>query len=413
MSFIKNQANSTQFLKQLNRECRLYFLGVTLSGISQGIFAVVFNLYILSLGISTETLGGILSVAPLAQMLGSIPVGFIMENIGYKKTFILVYAISGLSKILQVASPSTTVIAATAFIGGLAISGDFVVRLPFLVANTTPEERTKVFSFSSILFSITMAFGSLLAGYVPNLFTWSGMDNKTAYQLLLFLAGILSLAGTLPILKLKAPPIPDIRHKITLAPYFFGMDRFTVQQAVVSLFVGISLGLTAPFMNIYFLFHLGVSRDFFGVISAVAIIPALLATALAPLLDKKAGSVRAVTILRFVIPIFIINFALTTAVWSGTISYWMMNAMNTAAQPLSFAFALWAASKSAKAATAAWLNVTFWLGMAVTAPIAGYFLDKSNFQTPLFMSAAAIIIAAICNDLFFKRIELNKTELVT
>ena len=368
MKIFKDLVDSFKVMAQLNRECRLYFLGIIFNGISQGIFTVVFNLYILSMGISTETLGLILSVAPFAQMLGSIPVGVLMERIGYKKTFILVYGISGVARLLQVATPSVPLIAFAAFAGGLAQSGDFVVRLPFLSANTTAEQRTHVFSLSAIMFSTTIALGSLLAGYVPTFFQWLGMGETMGYQLLLLLACGLSLLGAMPLLFLRATPTLVEEKKISLAPYLHGIDRFTVQQAIISFFVGMAVGLTGPFMNIYFLFHLGASREYFGVISALAIIPAILAVSIAPVLGRKMGTVRAVTILRFIIPFFAINLALTSLAWSGALSYWFMNALTNASQPLSFAFALLAARKSAKAATAAWLNVTFWLGIAIVAP---------------------------------------------
>ncbi|MEI7844875.1 MAG: MFS transporter [Chloroflexota bacterium] len=405
MSLIRDLVDSFKVMAQLNRECRLYFYGIIFNGISQGIFTVIFNLYILSLGISTDTLGLILSVAPIAQMLGSIPVGLLMESIGYKKTFILVYGISGIARLLQVVVPSVPLISVAAFVGGLALSGDFVVRLPFLSANTTPEQRTHVFSLSAIVFSTTIAIGALLAGYVPTFFQWLGMNTTQGYQLLLVIAGVLSVLGALPLLQLKSTPPLVESHKISLAPYLHGIDRFTLQQAAISLFVGIGVGLTSPFMNIYFLFHLSASREYFGVISALAIIPTLLAVTIAPVLARKTGNVRAVTILRFIIPFFMINLAFTTLAWSGTLSYWIMSAMTTASQPLSFAFALWAARKSAKAATSAWLNVTFWLGMAASAPLAGMFLSKADYKTPLFIAAAAMLAASLLNDFFFKRVD--------
>ena len=87
-----------------NRNVRLLFLGSSLSGVASGIFAVIFNLYILGMGISPEVLGGILSAGPFAEAIGSIPMGFLMERIGFKKVFIIIYGVSALSRLLQVAT---------------------------------------------------------------------------------------------------------------------------------------------------------------------------------------------------------------------------------------------------------------------------------------------------------------------
>ena len=389
-----------------NRNVRLLFLGSSLNGVAGGIFAVVFNLYILGLGISPEVLGGILSAGPFAQALGSIPMGFLMERIGFKKVFLIIYGVTAVGRLLQIATTSVPLIALAAFGGGLAFAGDFVVRLPFLAANSKPEERNNIYSLSSILFSVSVAAGALFAGFAPNLIqSLFSIDQVTAYRITLYIAGFLALAGVLPFFLITDQPIINPR-RISLAPYLWGMDRFTVQQAVVSLFVGVGVGLTSPFMNIYYVYHLGSSREFFGIMSALVIVPAMLATAVGPLLARKAGSVRAVTLLRGIIPVFILLLALTINPWLGTLGYWGTSALTTMSQPLSFAFAMLVAAPRAKPAAAAWLNVTFWLGNAFSAPLAGAFMSQNNYQAPLFIAAGAMLLAALSNQIFFHPIEV-------
>ena len=397
-------------LGRVNRNCKLMFLGSSLNGVSGGIFLVAFNLYILSLGIAPDVLGGILSAGPFAQAVGSIPMGFFMEKIGFKKFFFIIYGVSGLAKILQVATGFVPVIAAAAFISGLALAGDFVVRLPFLAANSDPDQRAQVYSLNAIVYSVSMAAGSLFAGYMPNLIQdWFRTDLAITYRYTLFFAGLLALVAIIPFIMVKDQPPAHLR-KISLAPYLWGMDRFTTQQAVVSLFVGISLGLTSPFMNIYYLYHLGATREFFGAMSALVIIPALIATSLGPLFAVWVGAVRAVTYLRAVIPFFIGTLALTTSPWLGTIGYWGQSALSNMTQPLSFAFAMNAASPRAKSAASAWLNVTFWLGNALAAPLAGAYIARTNYQMPLFIAAGAILLAGFFNQVFFYRIEVSLKE---
>ncbi len=390
----------------MNRNIRLFFTASALNGIAQGIFMVVFNLYVLSLGIPTDVLGAILSASPFAQALGSIPVGFIMEKIGFRKIFFIVYGVSGVARLLQVATPNVWIMSLAAFVGGLALSGDFVVRLPFLAENTTPEQRTRAYSTSSIIYSMSMSVGALFAGYAPNLIErLTGWGLSDTYQFTLLLAGLIGLAAVLPCLGIHQAAHSGPARKISLAPYLWGMDHYTVQQAVVSLFVGISLGLTNPFMNLYFLYHLGATREYFGTVSALAIFPALIMTALGPLIAAKIGQVRAVTVLRSIIPFLWINMAVFANRWTGALSYWGGSALNTTAQPISFAFAMQAASQKAKSACSAWLNVTFWLGNAAAAPLAGAFMVQSNYRAPLFIAAAAILVAAVLNQAFFARRE--------
>lgn len=393
-------------MRGMNRNIKLLFAASVLNGVAQGMFTVDFNLFVLSLGISPGVLGAILSANPAAQALGSIPVGFLMEKIGYRRILIIVYGVAGIARLAQVATPHVWVMSLAAFIGGLALAGDFVVRLPFLAANSTSQDRPRMYATSSILYNASISLGALLAGYGPNLVqNITGWDLSRTYQATLIGAALVGVCAFLPCLGIREPHIEGLPRKISLAPYLWGMDRYTVRQAVTSLFVGISLGLTTPFMNIYFLYHLGTNREFFGTVSALVIIPAMIATALGPLLSARVGQVRAVTLLRSIIPFLLVNLAVFPNRWGGTLSYWGTSALNTTAQPISFAFAMQAASKKAKSACSAWLNVTFWLGNAAAAPLAGAFMVQSNYRMPLFIAAGSILIAGVLNQIFFARIE--------
>jgi len=384
----------------LERNVRLFFLAAILSGTAQGIFRVVFNLYVLQLGIGADVLGRILSAGPFAQAVGSIPIGFVAEVIGYKKAMLLIYGFTGISQLAQVSTANPSVIFLAAFAGGLAFAGDFVVRLPFLALNTTPAERKHVFSTSSILFAVSGALGALVAGYVPNLLRSLTPNLAVAYRCTLYGAGVLTLMSLVPLLLLHDRR-PERRGPISLEPYLVGMDRFTVQQAVVSLFVGLSTGLVTPFLNVIFVYHLGTSREFFGSISALTVIPSTLATALGPLVAGSVGTISAIVGMRSAMPLGVIALALTSSPVAGAAAMWLYQALLSTSQPLSFAFAMEAAKAKAKVAASAWLNVTFWLGGAVAAPITGLFLARSEYGAPLYLSAAAALLAATLTMAFF------------
>jgi MFS family permease len=399
----------TQELTHLDRNIWLVFLAAVLHGISQGLLSVVFGLYILSMGIGAATLGGILSAGPLAQAAGSIPAGFLAETIGFHWSFLLVYGIGGVTRLLQASTESVPLIAVAAFVGGLALSGEFVVRLPFLAANTEPEQRTRVYSVSSMLFSLSLSFGSLLAGYLPTLLLRVGTDLTVAYRYTLYLASALTLLALLPCLCIREAR-PRRSRKISLHPYLWGMDRFTLQQGIVSLFVGLSAGTVWSFASVLFVYKLGATREFFGTVAALSIIPVSIATALAPSIASRLGPVPAVTWMRSAIPASLVTLALTSNPLLGAIAYWGQSALAMASQPLSFAFAMDAATERAKAPVSAWLNVTFWLGNAIAAPVTGAFVAQDDFATPLILSSLCIAVAALCNQVFFAPVAARRRE---
>jgi MFS family permease len=389
-----------QEMRDFRRNVWLLFAASVLYGMSQGIIAVVFNLYILSLGIGADVLGRILSAGPMAQALGSIPTGFLAERIGFRKSFLFVYGVAGLASLLQSYAGSVPLIAAAAFIGGLALSGDFVLRLPFLAVNSDASQRTRVYSVSSMLFSLSVSLGSLVAGYLPALLLRVVPDLTMAYRYTLYIGGALRLSTLLPCMRVTEAP-PKRTRSISLQPYLWGMDRFTLQQAIVSLFVGLSFGSIISFANVMFVYKLGASREFFGTVAALSIIPVTIGTAVAPSVARRLGSVPAVTWLRSAIPVSLITLAMTSNPIVGAIAYWGQRVLAMMSQPLSFAFAMAAASEKSKAPVAAWLNVTFWLGNAIAAPVTGSFIARDNFSVPLLLSSAAALLAALANQVFF------------
>ena len=51
------------------------------------------------------------------------------------------------------------------------------------------------------------------------------------------------------------------------------------------------------------------------------------------------------------------------------------------------------------------------MGVAIAAPLAGIFLDRANYQTPLFIAAGSILAAGLLNNLFFNRMETKTMEM--
>lgn len=381
-------------IKSFNRNIRLSLLATVLGGVAQGIFNVVFNLYILSMGITENVLGGILSAGPFAHAIASIPIGFLSELVGYKEIFVGIYAVAGIAQLVQVTTIDVRLISLAAFVGGFVLTGNFVVRMPFLSANANDGGRAHVFSVDSLLFGFSAAFGALIAGYVPEVLTFLSPDLTLRYRYTLYLAAALTFLGVIPSLMLRKSA-PRARRKISLHPYLWGMDGFTVKTAIIELFIGLFIGLVGPFMNLYFVYRLGTTREFYGTIEALALAPVMIATALVPAFVKRLGALRASITVRALAPLATFVMALTTAPWLGTASYWIYIAALRMSQSMWFVFVMGTASEKSKVAVSAWLEITFWLGMGVASWLTGGFLADANYTLPFLLSSAASVVTGV------------------
>ena len=90
-------------------DIRFFLVASALSSVAMGMFSVVFNLYVLSLGIGAATLGTIVGTTPLAEVFAAIPAAFIAERIGYRKSMLFIYAATGLTQLARAAAAGPSI----------------------------------------------------------------------------------------------------------------------------------------------------------------------------------------------------------------------------------------------------------------------------------------------------------------
>jgi MFS family permease len=384
-----------------DRSLQLFFVATLLSGIGTGIFQVAFNLYALSLGMSADLLGRILTAQPLAFVVAGIPLALLGERVGYRRAFLGIFVVAGLGYFAQAAVLAPALICLAVFLHGLAMAGNFVVRLPLVAAYTRHAERSLAFSASGILMAVSMALGSLLGGYIPTLFEALAPDLVVAYRYTLYGAALLTLVAALPVALMRGIERSKAPPRFSLKPYLWGMGRVTVKLAVIELCLGLVYGLSLPFMNVFFVHHLGASREFFGAARALAIIPVTLATALAPALAASLGTARMVSGARLLVPLAMLSMAITRLPLVGAISLWGQRVLLEMSQAQWFAYAMDAGKGREKSVASAWLNITFQFAQLFTTPLVGYCFARSNYALPYYLAAAAAALSAVLTYAFF------------
>ncbi|NMB63142.1 MAG: MFS transporter [Chloroflexi bacterium] len=393
-----------RIITRQNQNVKISFVFKSLYGFSQGIFLVIYNLYLIELDIPLDMIGMVLSANPLALAVGSIPVGYLTEIIGFKKSFLLIYGISGISLLAQIFISRVELMMIAAFICGLALSGDFVANMTFLAHNTTEDDRTKIYSYSSLFFNLFISIGSLIAVILPNILINLELSILIVYRLTLLISGGLLVAASLLGMKISQN-LYNQEQQVDFKPYFQGIDTFTVKQIITLLCLGISLGLLTPFMNLYFIYHLGSDREFFGTISSLNVFFISFAIIVGPLIVIKWRSVPVVTTVRLIFVSFLVIFTWTDHLMIGAIAYWIMMSLFQMSQPISLGFAIRASTKRHMTAVISWINVAFWLGYAIAAPVVGFFMFQSRYRYPLFIAIITMLLASSFNQVFFDKIE--------
>ncbi len=88
-------------VRLFSRDIRYFLLSVALNGFAFfGIYALLFNLYLLRLGYDTAFIGLVNAVGPLALAFGSLPSGVLSRRIGSRRALLSGYLLMGVTVLL-------------------------------------------------------------------------------------------------------------------------------------------------------------------------------------------------------------------------------------------------------------------------------------------------------------------------
>jgi MFS family permease len=292
-----------QQLRLISRDAWLCLVSWTVIGFAYfGIYLVLFNLYLLRLGYGYEFVGLINGAGWFAFAFFSLPAGFLGKRLGLRRMMI---AGMGLMTVGFVALPLAEFLPTTRqegwFLGAwllVSISAPLftVNSAPFMMGVTTPKERNHVFSLQGALFSLAGFAGSLIAGFLPNLFsiiiaTPSGHPAPFRYSL--FLAGASLIIGFFTLISLREEnDDQEPEHESKVA----GSTPLTLFIMMGFIYLLRSTGESAPnvFFNVFLETGLHASTALIGSLVAICRLVAGVAALSMPLFAARWGKERVI-----------------------------------------------------------------------------------------------------------------------
>jgi predicted MFS family arabinose efflux permease len=278
-------------LQMFSRDVRLYLITSALVGFClMGIYAVLFNLYLLRLGYSPGFIGLTNAISMLAYALFALPAGALGARWGVRRMMIVGLGLGALGIALPPLNefiPSTgrqVWLPLTYALGNLGGALYVVNADVFLMEATGPEERSYAFSMQVALWPLAAFAGSLVGGVLPELIStvWGiSLDGPAPYRYSLLTAAALFALGV-PALLATATTEPVQKAQTASqagpAPY-----ALIFLLALVQFLQGAGGGAARTFFNVYLDLGLNVATPLIGALTAVSqllAVPAALATPL-------------------------------------------------------------------------------------------------------------------------------------
>jgi MFS family permease len=316
------------------RNARLYLISNALSGMTVGIFLVLYNLYLISLGYKADFVGATLFAGTIGAAIAIFPAGLIIDRWSEKWILILSDLLIGLAGIGTILFRQPWPLLICAFIAGLAAAFSLVINAPFLTRNSVSTERPALFSLNIVLTQITTVAGEFLGGALPVWFVhsswWMGalptplswilasQAGPRSYQLALLFAGVIAIPNFIPLFLLREEPQVSPGANQQPAKQFLPWRNWLanarqwtrpayLRASLISPFftlflvwtlTGLGAGLIIPYFNLFFVNHLNASSALFGLIDGTANGLTAFTTLLAPWLARRIGRVRSIMLTR-------------------------------------------------------------------------------------------------------------------
>lgn len=377
---------------------RYYLVFMVLNGAAFGIYRLLFNFYVLSLGYDEALLGRLLTTVSLVQLVAALPAGYFSDRIGRKPSLTLAALASVATLVGMVVWPTALGFYTMSVLMGLAQSLSAVTYGPFMMENSEEEERTYLFALSSGMGMIAQFMGNWLGGQLPaTIAGWLGVSatGSTAYGGALVVVAVLASTALAPILLIRR------QHKHGpqdgyLSPFAVARSqpRMLFRLIMPMWVTSLGAGLLMPFMNIFYRHTYGSSDATIGALFAVGSLFMAIGLIVAPPLADRYGKMALVIVTQALsIPfLFLLGFA--PWFWMSALAYLIRLALMNMSNPVYQAFVMEHAAPEARATVASLVSMSWSFGWAFSPTLSGWLQVNYGF-TPVYIGTLISYIIAI------------------
>lgn len=401
------------------RNARLYLISNALSGVTTGILLVLYNLYLVSLGYGTDFIGVVLFVGTIGAGAAIFPAGICVDRFGGKKVLICSNLLIGLAGVGQILFRQPLPLIFSAFIAGMGAAGTIVVNAPFLSLNSTPEERSHLFSLNIALGLVTTVLGNVVGGVLPVWFrntswlmaplpSWSGLvlagqPDPRSYQIALLFAGAIAVPSLIPLFMLKehmtpsrpnsSPSFPNLNTNLLLASRVFVFSPIFL-LILVQVMIGAGAGLFIPYFNIYFVQGLKASPALFGLLNGGATAITALLTLVAPWLARRMGKINTVVVTQVSSIPLLITIGLTPLLPLAATLYLFRQGLMDMSTGVLQVFSMEAVAERYRGIANSGYQAAFLVPWALTAPIGGLIIVHFGYPAVFIGGALCYLLAS-------------------
>ncbi len=395
-------------VRMFQPNARLYLISVLATGVAMGVYRLLFNFYVLSLGYDEALLGNLITTHQFTALILSLPLGYLVDRVGRKSVLLARSVLMGMSVAFMALWPSVVMFYAMNAVFGVVQGISAVAQAPFLMENSGEEERTYLFSLSSGFRMGAVFIGSWLGGYLP---TWvSGISkvdptSSTAYGVALLAVALIALVGFAPLVFVRPADRSKEDGSAKFAPiqYALQQPRLLGKLLFPSVLISIGAGMFMPFMNVFFRVVHNQTDQVIGTLFAWGSLAMGIGLMIAPPIADRIGKIRLVMITQGLsIPFMImLGFAPVFGISAG--AYYVRMALMNMSNPIYQTFVMEQVDASARATVASLVSLVWSFGRSFSPTISGYLQVEYGFGPPFAIAISLYAVAVSLYWMFFVR----------
>ncbi len=357
------------------------------------IFFLLFNLYLLKLGLHESFLGLVSGFMLAGSVVGSVPAGIAIQRLGLRASMLACLSIIPCMAALLAAGLPAPLLLGCAFLYG-AVSVMWAVLLsPAVAALTNARNRGGGFS---IVCSSGIAIGILggtVGGRLPGWMARIAPHSSVAaqYRAALWIGCAIVLLGLAPASRIRLPAVlPSVAESRRFRRPPSGVVYFLATVAVWNL----GTGVFNPFFSAFFA-HLHMPVERIGVVFSLSQLGQALAVLAAPLVFRATGLIRGISRMQLLSAVALACVAASGGQGTAALAYGAYMVVQNMSEPGMLTYLMDQVSESERSGVSALNFLVASSAQAIAAVVSGLLLRRFGYPPVLMLAALLCTIAGI------------------
>jgi MFS family permease len=390
--------------KQFSINARRFLFATLLAWVGLAVSQVVFNLYLVAGGYAEEFVGGVSSMQGIGMAVFALPAGWAADRFGRRAVLRSGVFTLALALGLRALSLVPVALFSATFLLGAGQAMITIAASPFMSENSEEYERTHLFSMHFVVVLLGSICGNLLGGELPGLLARHvpsvAPSPLLGFRWTLIAGAAVSMLALVPLATVRE----NRRRRAEQGPPVRARDHagLLARLALSFALLGLGAGLIMPFFNLYFSRRYGASASQIGVWFSVAQVITLVATLAGPVVARRMGKLKAITLLQSASLPFLVTLGFETNLQVSVLAFWGRSAFMQMSSPLMNSYAMDSLEPTLRARAHGLNNMVWYVGWSVSSALAGLVIARLGWAYPYYLTAVCYGLATIAFWLNFR-----------